>query len=293
MIVINENEYAQERIKNKNIGDNVFQTLTILAKYYYSQGMKRKAVCIELQNFLEIAYPKYSMNKAYWTEVIEKTATKNAKEKLFESDGVWITDAEWNEIEKLNNKILGKLAFTLLCIAKINNQRKPNNNNWVNTEIKEIFKLANISCSIDLRAKRLGVIIHSGLAEFAKRIDNLNLKILFVNDEDKKKFIVSDFRDLGNEYLYRIGENYIRCAECGKLVKNNKFGNKKYCSTCASYVPQETKQVKCVDCGKTFVIDARITNKVRCDECQVKRDRENARIRKQRQRNKENVTVRF
>lgn len=286
MIVINENEYAKERIKNKNIGDNVYQTLTILAKYYYSQGMKRKAVCIELQNFLEITYPKYSMNKAYWTEVIEKTATKNAKEKLFESDGVWITDAEWNEIEKLNNKILGKLAFTLLCIAKINNERKPNNNNWVNTEIKEIFKLANISCSIDLRAKRIGVIIHSGLAEFAKRIDNLNLKILFVNDEDKKKFIVSDFRDLGNEYLYRIGENYIRCAECGKLVKNNKFGNKKYCSTCASYTPQDMKQVKCIDCGKIISVNSLNNRTCRCDDCYTKYRREYKARKEKERRNK-------
>lgn len=279
MIVINENEYAQQRIKNRNIGDNVYQTLTILSKYYYLQGMKRKAVCMELQNFLEIAYPKYSFNKAYWTEVIERTATKNSKEKLFESDGVWITEPEWKAINDLNNKILGKLAFTLLCIAKINNQRKSSNNNWVNTEIKEIFKLANISCSIDLRAKRLGIIIHSGLAEFAKRIDNLNLKVLFVNEEGKKKFLVNDFRDLGNEYLYRLGENYIRCAECGKLVKNNKYGNKKYCSTCASYIPQETKQVKCVDCGKVFLVDARISNKERCEECQKKKIRKDTKER--------------
>lgn len=267
MIIINENEYAQDRIKNKNIGDNIYQTLTILAKYYHSQGMKHKAVCIELKNFLDLTYPKYSMNKSYWSDIIEKTSKKTTKEKLFESDGVWITEAEWNEIEKLNNKVLGKLAFTLLCIAKINNQKKPNNNNWVNTEIKEIFKMANISCSIDLRAKRLGVIIHSGLAEFAKRIDNLNLKILFVHDEDKKKFIVNDFRNLGNEYLYRIGENYIRCAECGTLVKNNKNGTKKYCSACSSYIPQETKQVKCVDCGKTIIISAKNTKTHRCDEC--------------------------
>lgn len=268
MIVVNENEYAQIRIKNKDVGENVYTTLSILAKYYYSQGMKRKAVCIELQNFLEVAYPKYSINKSYWTEVIEKTANKNAKEKLFESDGVWITESEWEKIQALGNKILGKLAFTLLCIAKINNQRRSSNNNWVNTEIKEIYKLANISCSVDLRAKRIGALIHSGLAEFAKRVDNLNLKVLFVDDEGKKKFIVNDFRDLGNEYLYRIGENYIRCAECGKLIKNNKYGNKKYCPTCAAYNPQETKQIKCVDCGKIFLVDARITNKCRCDECQ-------------------------
>ena len=280
MIVVNENEYAQIRIKNKDVGENVYTTLSILAKYYYSQGMKRKAVCIELQNFLEVAYPKYSINKSYWTEVIEKTANKNAKEKLFESDGVWITESEWEKIQALGNKILGKLAFTLLCIAKINNQRRASNNNWVNTDIKEIYKLANISCSVDLRAKRIGTLIHSGLAEFAKRVDNLNLKVLFVDDESGKKFLVNDFRDLGNEYLYRIGENYIRCAECGKLIKNNKNGTKKYCNSCASYVPQETKQVKCIDCGKIFFVDARITNKVRCDDCQQQKRRNDDKLRK-------------
>lgn len=270
MIVVNENEYAQIRIKNKDIGDNVYTTLSILAKYYYSQGMKRKAVCIELQNFLEVAYPKYAINKSYWTEIIEKTATKNAKEKLFESDGVWITESEWEKILTLGNKILGKLAFTLLCIAKINNQRSSSNNDWVNTDIKEIYKLANISCSTDLRAKRIGTLIHSGLAEFAKRVDNLNLKVLFVDDESKKKFLVNDFRDLGNEYLYRIGENYIRCAECGKLIKNNKNGTKKYCNTCAAYTPQETKQIRCADCGKILTIGATNNRTCRCNDCQKK-----------------------
>ena len=283
MIIINEKEYAQERIKNKNVGDNIYQTLTILAKYYYSQGMKRKAVCVELQNFLEISYPKYSINKAYWTETIEKIATKNSKEKLFESDGVWITESEWNEINKLGNKILSKLAFTLLCIAKINNQKKQNNNNWVNTEIKEIFKIANISCSIDLRAKRLGYIISNGLIEFAKKIDNLNIKVLFIDEQENKKFIVSDFRDLGNEYLYRIGENYIRCAECGKLVKNNKFGNKKYCPSCASYNPQELKRVECVDCGKIFFVNSLNNRTCRCNDCYTKYRRE-YKARKERER---------
>lgn len=280
MIVVNENEYAQIRIKNKDVGENVYTTLSILAKYYYSQGMKRKAVCIELQNFLEVAYPKYSINKSYWTEVIEKTANKNAKEKLFESDGVWITESEWEKIQALGNKILGKLAFTLLCIAKINNQRRSSNNNWVNTDIKEIYKLANISCSVDLRAKRIGTLIHSGLAEFAKRVDNLNLKVLFVDDESGKKFLVNDFRDLGNEYLYRTGENYIRCAECGKLIKNNKYGNKKYCPTCAAYNPQETKQIKCVDCGKIITVNSLNNRTCRCDDCQKEKRKADDRKRK-------------
>lgn len=270
MIVVNESEYAHQRIKNKDIGDNIYTTLSILTKYYYAQGFKRKGVCIELQNFLEVAYPKYSVNKQHWIDVIDRTVKKNAKEKLFESDGVWITESEWDKIQSLGNKILCKLAFTLLCIAKINNQRKENNNNWVNVEIKDIFKMANISCSNELRARRLGVLLHSGYFEFAKRIDNLNLKVTFVDEDSQKKYLINDFRDLGYEYLYLIGENYIRCAECGKLIKNNKYGNKKYCSSCAAYIPQDTKQIKCVDCGKIITVNSMNNKTCRCDDCYTK-----------------------
>lgn len=278
MIILNETEYARQVIKNKDIGDNSYMTLSILAKYYYSQGLKLKAVCIELQNFIEIVYPKYSINKSYWIDLIENIAIKNADEKLFESDGVWITESEWDKINSLGNKVLCRLAFTLLCIAKLNNQKRDENNNWVNTEINDIFKLADISCTTDIKGTRIGTIIHSGLAEFAQRIDNLNLRVLFIDDESQKKFLINDFRDLGYEYLYRAGENYIRCAECGKLVKNNKYGNKKYCSSCASYNPQDTKAIECVDCGKVFIVDARVSNKCRCDECQNRINKEKKRI---------------
>lgn len=267
MIIVNEKEYAQTRIKNRDVGENIYTTLSILAKYYFSQGMKRKAVRVELQNFLEIAYPKFTINKSYWIDAVENIVTKNAKEKLFYSDGVWITESEWEKIQSLKNKILKKLVFTLLCIAKINNQKRESNNDWVNTEIKEIFKLANIPCNNELRARRIGDLIRSGLIRFATRIDNLNIKVLFVDEESKKKFLVNDFRNLGNEYLYRIGENYIRCAECGKLIKNNKYGNKKYCSECAAYNPQETKQVKCVDCGKLITVHSMNNETCRCDDC--------------------------
>lgn len=278
MIVVNEYEYALMRLKNKDIGDDIRTTLNILAKYYRSQGLKKHAICVELQNFLEIAYPKYILGKRYWIETIEKTVTKTANEKLFESDGVWVTESEWEKIQSLENKSLRKLAFALLCIAKINNQKREYNNNWVNTSLEDIFKSANLSGNMDSKLDKLGDLIRSGFTEFAKRIDNLNLKVLFIDEESEKKYLVSDFRNIGNEYLYLTGENYIRCAECGKVIKNNKYGNKKYCSECAAYNPQETKQVTCVDCGKTFIVDARISNKCRCDECQAVVNREKKRI---------------
>ena len=37
----------------------------------------------------------------------------------------------------LKNKVLERLAFTMLCLAKLNNIKNPKNNGWVNAESKE------------------------------------------------------------------------------------------------------------------------------------------------------------
>ena len=79
------------------------------------------------------------------------------------------------------------------------------------------------------------------------------------------------------------GEDYIRCQKCGTLVKNYKNTNK-YCKTCGQYQPIETKTVICVDCGKEFSVDARITNKIRCDECQGEKKRKDTKLRVQKYR---------
>ena len=67
----------------------------------------------------------------------------------------------------------------------------------------------------------------------------------------------------------------------GKLIKNNKYGNKKYCPTCAAYNPQETKQIKCADCGKLIIVSALNNRTCRCDECQKENDKKRKREWKQ------------
>ena len=116
------------------------------------------------------------------------------------------------------------------------------------------------------------------LIRYAEKIDNLNMQILFMDDTNDKHLLIYDFRELGNEYLLYNGGNYIRCAECGRLVKNNKYSNRKYCSTCAAYVPQDTKQVTCVDCGRVFMVDAMNNRACRCADCQKEKQKEYQRI---------------
>lgn len=285
MIVLNEKEYAQECLKNKTVSDKPFFTLSILAKYYYHCfDYRKKKITDLLIEFMSKNYPRYDCNKAEWDGNIEKIAANAGKFTLYEIDGVWITQAELETIESIHNKVLERLAFTMLCLAKLNNMKNPKNNGWVNLDAKEVFGLARIACSVVNRYERLGQLNQLSLLEFPKKNDNLSSRVTYINDDSEKVLFVSDFRELGYEYLKYKGENFIRCRECGILIRNNKSGTKKYCHACAGYIPMETKSIICVDCGEEFNVDARLSNKCRCVSCQEIKVREDTRKRVQKLR---------
>lgn len=278
MIILNEKKYAEECLKNKTISEKPFFTLAILAKYYYyCYGYRKKRITELLKEFIQTAYPLYEFDKASWNETIEKIANNVGKYQLHEIDGVWITKAELETIAGINSKVLERLAFTLLCLAKLANMRNPNNDGWVNNKTREVFQLAKISCSVQNRFVKLGELYQRGLLELPKRIDNLSVKVTYMNNDSENVLFISDFRELGYEYLKYKGENYTRCKKCGILVKNNKAKTKKYCKDCTGYKPMGIKIIKCVDCGESFVVSAKNNKTCRCDTCKM----ENTKQRKQ------------
>lgn len=279
MIILNERIFAEDCLRNGQIIGKPFSTLSILAKYYYSLGCRKKKITSLLIEFLEKNYPRYNDNKLEWNANIERVAANAGKYTLHEIDGVWITQTEIDTITNIHNKVLERLMFTFLCLAKLANIKNPQNNGWVNVSDKEIFSLARISCNTQDRDIRIGKLHKLGLLEFPKRNDNLSCRVTFVDDESDKILKVSDFRELGYEYLRYNGENYINCGDCGILMKGNKAGTKRYCSSCAKYTQQGTKTIQCVDCGTEFKVDARVSNKCRCAYCQKEQDKERTRIR--------------
>ena len=64
-----------------------------------------------------------------------------------------------------------------------------------------------------------------------KKVDNINIQVLFIDNESEDKLFISDFRKLGNEWRLYKGDKYIRCADCNILVKKKK-GTTKYCLNC-------------------------------------------------------------
>ncbi len=201
------------------------------ARYlYHEQGLKKSGIIKELNNFMEVSYPRY--NPVDWNTSIEKYANKASKYPLCECKGIWITENELKTIKEIQNKVLERLAFTLLCLAKFKNYRNQNNNNWVNYSNGEIYNIACINTTAFDKDLKFNQLRELGLIEYAKKVNNLNIKVLYIDDDSEKKLFISDFRKLGYEWRLYKGEKYIRCADCGILIRR-KTNNQKYCKDCS------------------------------------------------------------
>lgn len=201
------------------------------ARYlYHENDLKKAGIIKELNDFMDKNYPHY--NPVDWFTSLEKYANKAGKYPLCECKGVWVTENELKTIEEIHDKVLERLAFTLLCLAKFRNFRNPINNNWVNYSNGEIYSMACINTTAFEKDIKFNKLKELGLIEYAKKVNNLNIQVLYIDNDSKNKLFVSDFRKLGYEWRLYKGEKYIRCADCGILVKNTN-GKRRYCKECA------------------------------------------------------------
>ena len=286
-IIMNEYTYAEnllnkQDLKACDLGDKPSSTLNLLARYYREIGKNDDEIKELLSDFLNRCLKdKYKESK--WIDSIFYQVVKSKKYTLKKVDNVIVTKSEIEIIQSVKGKSRQKVLFTLLILAKYYNAVSDKNKNWTNLEYKKIFKLANVQLSIQNQALLINDLYNCGFVNVSKNVGKPNIQVNFVDNESDTVLTITRLKDLGKEYLMFCGEDYIRCQKCGTLVKNYKNTNK-YCKTCGQYQPIETKTVICVDCGKEFSVDARITNKIRCDECQGEKKRKDTKLRVQRYR---------
>lgn len=207
------------------------------ARYlYHEKGLRKTDIIKELNDFMDKHYPRY--NPVDWDTSLKKYANKSGKYPLCECRGVWITENELKTIEEIHDKVLERLAFTLLCLAKFRNFRNPKNNNWVNYSNGEIYSIACINATAFEKDIKFSKLKELGLIEYAKKVNNLNIQILYIDDNSEKKLFIYDFRKLGYEWRLYKGEKYIRCSDCGILVKKTS-NRKKYCKDCKENAKNE------------------------------------------------------
>ena len=237
-IVLNEIAWAEKMIEESSLGDNAYETLCRVAKYYKYSGMKKSDVRKSLEKFLQRCDPYASL--VLWSDTLDKAVKVGMKYNPVMVDCIVITKPEMDSILTLNgtykrNTQLQRLAFTLLCVAKYMMIVAPQTSGWVNTPESDIMKMANIKTPYKRQNLLYGQLLDAGLIRPSKKINNLNVQVQFMQDGDTA-VEVRDFRDLGNQFMRYIGKPYFICQNCGLTVKvpdGAKLGKMKYCPDCA------------------------------------------------------------
>lgn len=232
-IVLNEYDWAERMIEAHDLGKKPIETLGRVSKYYYENHYSKREIRNMLDSFILQCDPSASL--VHWSDVLDRVAKCSNRFPLIKLDEVCVTKEELKLIEALEGVQLRRLAFTLLCVAKYWNAASPQNNSWVNTSDKEIMQMANINTSIKRQSMMFSELRQAGMIRFSKKIDNLNVQVLFITPGEAAVRI-HDFRNIGYQYLKYYGGPYYECENCGMTVKAQSPARgrpPKYCPTCA------------------------------------------------------------
>lgn len=241
-IILNETEQAKQLLKLGEVGPKPTSTLFLLAKYYrQKENLDKEQAVSRLTRFMEQNYKGFQ--PVLWADTIEDICKKAVRYPLREISHVPVTGPELDRISQLPNRKYQKLAFTILCHAKLHNMISANNNSWANVKINDVYQSARVS----VRQKQekflcLNDLERFGYLSFSDQNDNLNLKVNMIAPDAPPALTVSDFRELGYEYLNYLGEgSFVRCTKCGRLIKkkSKRDYSTKYCADCAKEIKNE------------------------------------------------------
>lgn len=233
-IVLDEYEWAKKRIEDHDLGKKPVETLSRVAKYYKKEGYDKAEIRKFLDIFLVQCDPSVSLVR--WSDTLDKVAKGAEKFPLIQLDGIDVSDQELEQIAALDGKQLRRLAFTLLCTAKYWDAISERNNHWVNSPDREIMKMANINTSVKRQSAMFSELREKGLIRFSKKIDNLNVQVIFM-EPGEPAIHIRDFSNLGYQYMKYYGGPYFECECCGTTVRMqnpSKGRRQKYCPECAA-----------------------------------------------------------
>ena len=230
-IVLNEYDWAEQMINNRNLGSHPYETLSRVARYYHENHYSKKQIRQMLDSFLLQCDPSASTFK--WSDTLDRLASTAGDRKLMRLQSIQLTVPELETINAIPQKQERRLAFTLLCVSKYWDLASDTNNHWVNTKDSDLMKMANINTSIKRQSAMFKDLKDAGLIKFSKRVDNLNVQVLFSQDGECA-LEIHDFRNLGYQYLRFLGDDtYFECECCGITEKRMDRGRPpKYCKVC-------------------------------------------------------------
>ena len=232
-IILNEREWVENALDRRELGKKPGETIGRLARYLYFEGYRKDEIGSRIEDFLIKCDP--TINVIKWQGIIDSVAKNAGKYKLIDVEGVLVTHSEMERIGRLKGKMLQKLMFTILCIAKYRNAVSKTNNSWVNYDAKDIFALANITVASKRKSLMINDLWREGYIGYSRVVDNVNINVKIIDEDSEQLVFINDFRNLGNQYMSLVGNGYVKCAECGIVIKRTS-PSKKYCKACADRI---------------------------------------------------------
>lgn len=205
-------------------------TMTRIARYYYSEGYKKPEIRQKIEEYMLRCDP--SINIVSWQKSIDKIVAQADRYSLVEIDSVPITRKEINMCKKAGGAPQQRVLFAMLCFAKFYNILSESNNGWVNQKDAVVFNAANVAMSFKMQALMVADLVEKGFVELSTKVNNTNVRVLFIDNDGKAVARVSDFRNIGNKYQMILGKPFIECSNCGLVVKRSGT-RQKYCPSCA------------------------------------------------------------
>lgn len=250
-IILNEHEWAEEALLSHSIGRKPYEALTRIARYYFDTGATKPEVRSLLEDFIIQCDPRASIPK--WSKTIDYAINSASKRDTINIEAIHITKSEIEKINSLGSKPLQRIAFALLCLSKYWDIVNKSPDHWVNNKDAEVMKMANVGASIRRQSAMYRELRDAGLIQFSKRIDNTNVRVTFVDDDSESVIDVSDFRNLGYQYLMYFGGPFVVCQSCGIVIRKNSTSKmvmdgrpspgvaRKYCPECLAQMSTRNK----------------------------------------------------
>lgn len=231
-IILNEQNYVEDLLNQPALSKKTYQDLSLIAKYlYHNKALKADQIYTELVNIMEDKYPNFIISK--WQNSLLKISRDANKKNLFVIDYIPVTQNELDTINSIYSKPIKRVAFAILCLAKYKNAVNPDNNNWINYEFKDIFRVSNVTATVKEQCNIINEMKNSGLVKMNNLVNNLSLNISYIDQSDSNTILkIYDFRNLGYEYLLYCGDKFIRCDRCNILTRK-RGKTDKYCKSCS------------------------------------------------------------
>ena len=237
-IILHERQYAEHLLESSDMGAHPSDALTRIAKLCVADGRSNTETRQILEQHVIKCIP--DANLTMWQDLIARCIRSAKRYPLIDIDWVPVYRGEMQICAGLDGVQTRRLMFTLICLARYGNMINDQNNNWVNRQESEILRLANLEVSVMRRSLMLNGLREAGLVGFSRRVDNLNINVRCLSDEktDVEILRVTDFRNLGYQFMRYAGAPSLECSMCGAVIpkKNNR---QLYCKDCAKEVNRE------------------------------------------------------